>query len=202
MRVCLITALLGGCAIDRDADEADRPLEMTVTDQQGGDSNEDGLEDTFQSFGFGVEDGGEPYLVIFDNPGLPANTLNLWLVGYGGEAYEPEAVNTWFDPWAPLVPYVVDGVRTGWAFRQMRDSLYQAVAVDAAGFTPYDGEGWQNVALGLTPWDDDRFVVYHVDGADCPEGGRESVHLLWEVRDGSVLPLTDGIAPPDPTCLE
>ena len=200
--VC-VAATMGACVEDRHlaADTGAAPAETVIVVDNDGDSNNDGVEDVYQSFGFGTENGSEPYLVIFDNVGLPAVNSNLWLVGYGGGVYESDAANTWFDPWAPLVPYMVEDVRTGWAFRQMRDSLYQTVAVDATSFMAYGAAGWQDVGLGLTSWDDERYVVHHLDGANCPEGSRESTHYLWEVRDGIVLPLTQGIAPPDPTCL-
>lgn len=178
----------------------ERPPIQTTADEIG-DSNGDGIEDALQSFLFGYEDNGQPFFVVLNGPGLPAVTTNLWVVGYGGGVYEPESENTWFDPWAPMVPYIVDGVTIGYAFRNIRDAKYEIVVVDANSFEPYEGEGWGNLELGLTPWDDTRFVVTHVDGASCPSGGRESTHFLFAVQNRFIAPLTQGLAPPDEACL-
>jgi|GEM_PF-5807497 len=204
MFLCLLATACGYERFDETDTDAGKPgdEEETVETTAGpdGDSNGDGLEDIYQSFGFGYDPSGHPYFVVFDGPALPPVQSDLWLVGYGGGVYVPEAENTWFEPWAPLVPYTVDKVRTGWAFANMREGRYEVVPVDASSFGPYDGAGWGNPELGLTPYDFSQFTVVRVDGANCPDGGRESTHYLFEVRDGYILPLTQGIAPADPYC--
>ena len=187
----------GRYEIEQVDDKVDVPEEITGDGLADGDSNGDGLADVLQSFGFGY-DGGNVYFVTFDNRGLPPDTSDLWLVGQGGRAYEPDAVNVWLDPWLPLVPYYgVGGGRTGWAFPVMRDALYEVVVVDVNSFQPDSLAGLGDPALGRTTYDDPQFLVTVIDGADCAQ----STRYLWEVNNGFALPLSQGITPSDPNCL-
>lgn len=170
-------------------------------DADGSDLNADGVKDSDQSIGVGHDDAGEPYVVFFAGPQLPAVTTNLWLVGYGGGKYQ-SSDNDWFDPWAPLVPFMTaDQKLVGYAFLNIREGDYEVVPVDAAGFEPYELEGWTDPLLGMLPGDDPDFIVRHVDGPNCPvEEQRISYHYGFYRVGNEIYGLGDSIAPPDPSC--
>jgi hypothetical protein len=179
---------------------------VTGDDSDPDDSNGDGIDDDMQSYGPGYESDGSPYWVIFQSGAWPAYTDNMGLVGYGGGAYGT-VDNDWQNSWAPLVDYMVDGVVIGKAFRNIRDGKYEVNCVDLGGpdrepFEPYQGEGWCYPEEGITGSDDTEWLTTHIDGEDCPGGGRESTHYLFWVEEGVIKKLTDGIAPPDPHCID
>ncbi len=172
------------------------PIEPTGPD---GDSNDDGLPDEYQSIGVGYE-GNEPYVVFFTGPHLPPFTADLRWIGLGCSMYDGGLDDDWEVPCAPLVPYKVNGVTVGYAFRNIREGIHEGNIVDADSFS-INGGGWAFPGDGQTEFDDPDFFVRHVDGPNCPVDQQRTVIHYGFTRVGlAIIGLGESVAPPDPAC--
>lgn len=184
-----------GCDYDRYSDED------AVEGEEGPDSNLDGVDDYDQSFGLGYDPDFGWYVIFFNGPHHPAGMVNSALAGYGCSMYDGDPTDDWEQHCFDLRPYRSNGKTLGWAAIGLKPGIHEMVPVDVDGFDP-NGAGWTDPAVGQTDADEPGFFVRHVDGPNCPvDMQRPAIHYGWVVLgDGSIQPLYDSVAPPDPAC--